>query len=291
MGLIGCGESEYRPQINTRPSFSITINELASRLGLTVKTSGSPYYELTNANNRVLLFTYENGQAYVNGKSIGQTNAVNSTNGTSYVPQMLVPKIRSHLITAYTPPVITPPAGGGFYSGTVVIDPGHGGKDPGGQSVLGYWEKGVNLEIARRVKSYLEKSGVDVVMTRNSDVYPTLEERAALANRINADLFASIHCDSNGDSAHRGFTIYIARQASWTSKKMGRTLENTLSNAGIPSKGVRNQNYRVLVKTKCPAVLIECGYMTNYDEAGLLTDGWYQDKLARAIAEGIKQSL
>jgi N-acetylmuramoyl-L-alanine amidase len=132
---------------------------------------------------------------------------------------------------------------------------------------------------------------VNVIMTRETDVYPTLEDRAALANRRNANLFVSIHCDSNGDRMHEGFTIYRARSASLGSKQAGRILEQHLSSVGIPSKGLRGADYRVLVQTQCPAVLVECGFMSNYDEAALLMDPWYQNKIARAIADGILEYL
>lgn len=292
--FIGCGESVQSPQITGKTAYSLSIEQLASRLGLTASKSSKPYYELTNASNRVLIFTYDKGSIYVNGKAIGFAGTITESGGTHYVSELLVPKIRQHLVSSYSAPLVSPKADVStlrFASGTVVIDPGHGGKDPGGQSVLGYWEKGVNLNIAQKVADYLRNAGVRVVMTRENDSYPELEERADLANRINADLFASIHCDTNGDSTHRGFTVYVARKASWTSKKTGRTIEKTLSNAGIPSKGLRNADYRVLVQTQCPAVLIECGFMSNYDEAALLLDPWYQDKLARAIADGVIASL
>lgn len=292
LAMTGCADDLYSPTITNQPSFSISIEQLASRLSLTVKTAAGTYFELTNANNRVLLFTYDGGKVHVNGKIIGEANATVAADGKTYVSQLLVPTIRGHLVTSYTPsPDYKIPSGSGFASGTVVLDPGHGGKDPGAQSVLGYWEKGVNLQISRKVKSYLEDSGVKVVMTRNGDSYPELEERAALANRINADLFVSIHCNTIGNSSHRGYIIFTARSSSWASKKTARNIANELSSAGVPGKGIRNQDYRVLVQTRCPAVLIECGFMSNYDEADNLDDDWYQDKLARAIAQGIIQSL
>ena len=276
----------------SKPAYSVSVSQLAARLGLTVQKTGSPYYELTNANNRVLLFTYEGGRVYVNGNSICQVGTTSQVSGSTYVSELLIPKIRGHLVTSYTPPVVTPNFSVKQYaSGTVVIDPGHGGRDPGAKSVLGYWEKSVNLEITHKLADYLRKAGINVVMTHEDDSFPELEERAALANRINADLFVSIHCNTISDSSHRGFIIFTARSASWTSKKTAHNIATALMEADVPSKGVRNADYRVLVQTKCPAVLIECGFMTNYQEARLLSESWYQDKLARAIADGITSSL
>ena len=293
MLFTGCGEPERRYS-STRPSYTVSIEELASKLGLSLRNSGNPYFELTDAKNTVRLFTYDGGRVYVNGTPIGTVGTVKKVGSKSYVSELLVPKIRGHLIPAgpVQIPELTPYQAPKTYgSGTVVIDPGHGGRQPGTTSVLGEREKVVNLKIAHKVASFLRQAGIDVVMTRESDVVVSLEERAALANRVGADLFVSIHCDSNPDRMRKGFTIYRARSASQGSKKAGRIFEKHLSNAGIPSRGFGNADYKVLVQTKMPAILIECGYMSNYDEAALLVDPWYQNKLARAIADGILEYL
>ena len=290
LALVGCGESVQTSSGAGKPAYSVSVDQLASRLGLSVRQINKAYYELTDANNRVLLFAYKDGRVYVNGKNIGTVGAATEYGGTHYVSEIWVPRIRQHLLTSYAskPQTSYTPE---IASGTVVIDPGHGGKDPGTTSVLGDQEKKINLQIAQHLADQLRTVGINVTMTREGDTYPELEERAALANRINADLFVSIHCDSNGDSVHQGFTIYVARQASWSSKKTASAIKTSLSNSGVSSKGVRNADYRVLVQTKCPAVLVECGFMSNYDEASRLRDPWYQKKLAQAIAEGIIKSL
>lgn len=288
--LVGCGGStQYSPSMS-KPAYSVSVSDLAARLGLTVQTAGSPYYELKNANNRVLLFTYESGRVYVNGNSIGVVGTTSQVGGTTYVSELLVSKIRGYLITSYRPPAVTPD----IYrtvSGTVVIDAGHGGKDPGATSYTGNYEKTANLSIARKVASHLENRGVRVIMTRNSDTFIELNERAAIANRAGADLFVSIHCDSHPTRSQNGYTIYVARSASWSSKKIGAAIEQSMGQTGLSNKGMRNQDFRVLVKTACPAVLIECGYLTNPSEASLLYDSSFQDRIARAIANGIVASL
>ena len=287
LALVGCSGAPSPQRI---PLYSVSISDLAARLGLTVQTAGSPYYELKNANNRVLLFTYESGRVYVNGNSIGVVGTTSQVGGTTYVSELLVPKIRGHLITSYRPPAVTPD----IYrtvSGTVVIDAGHGGKDPGATSYTGDYEKSANLSIARKVASHLENRGVRVIMTRNSDTFIELNERAAIANRARADLFVSIHCDSHPTRSQNGYTIYVARSASWSSKKIGAAIEQSMGQTGLKDKGMRNQDFRVLVKTACPAVLIECGYLTNPSEASLLYDSSFQDRIARAIANGIVASL
>ncbi|MFZ9010997.1 MAG: hypothetical protein ACO20W_03785, partial [Anaerohalosphaeraceae bacterium] len=93
--LVGCPGPPSPKRI---PLYSVSVSDLASRLGLTVLTAGSPYYELKNANNRVLLFTYESGRVYVNGNSIGVVGTTSQVGGTTYVSEMLIPKIRAHLV-------------------------------------------------------------------------------------------------------------------------------------------------------------------------------------------------
>lgn len=289
--LVGCEGPGGSPPGGIQPSYTISVSELASRLGLTVKKSGSPYFELTNTNNRVLLFAHGGGRIYVNGTPVGTMGTTTQVGGKTYVSELLVPKIRSYLKT-YTPPKknsYTP--SNRSASGTVVVDPGHGGKDPGATSYLGYYEKTINLEIARKVASYLKSSGIHVIMTRNNDTFIELNERAAIANRAGADLFVSVHGDSHAKSSMNGYTIYVARSASWASKKIGATVEQAMEQTGLASKGVRNQDFRVLVRTACPAVLVECGYLTNPSEASLLNDSGFQDRVARAIANGVINSL
>lgn len=292
LALVGCGESSRRSQNAGNPSYSVSISQLASRLGLTVQKAGSPYYELTNANNRVLLFIYEGGRVYVNGTSVCPVGTAAQVNGSTYVSELLIPKIRGHLITSYTPLVVTPDISAyGSVSGTIVIDPGHGGKDPGATSYTGNYEKAVNLSIARKVASHLENRGARVIMTRNSDTYIELNERAEIANRAGADLFVSIHADSHKSRSQNGYTIYVARSASWSSKKIGVAIDQAMGQTGLSSVGMRNSDFRVLVRTTCPAVLIECGYLTNPSEAALLDDSDFQDRIARAITDGIVNSL
>lgn len=294
ISLVGCGSSQRKTSAGTVPAYCISIEQLAAKLGLSVQKAGMPYYELTDANNRVLLFLYDGGRVYVNGQAIGPVGTVKQVGGSYYVSELLVPKIRGNL-SAYVPPR----AKSGTVeaqiprslAGLVVIDAGHGGHDPGASSYLGYYEKGINLSIARKVASYLQQQGIKTIMTRDSDTFVELNERAEIANRAGADLFVSIHADSNGDRTHRGYTIYVARSASWASKKAGQNLENAMASTGLSSKGLRNADYRVLVRTDCPAVLVECGFLSNPSEASLLSDTQFQDRIARAIADGIVKSL
>lgn len=300
MGLValaGCHSPGGGTRKNTTvPGYMLSVSELGSKLGLSVSTGGNPYFELKNANNRVLLFMYDKGRVYVNGEAVGSVGPVVEVNGIHYVSEILLPQIKPFLKSGTVTWTPTPTVPSTTWtpktsSAKVVIDAGHGGKDPGAISYLGYNEKEVNLGIARRLAAILQKRGVQVIMTRQGDTFIEKEERAAMANRAGADLFVSIHADSNGDRIHQGFTVYIARSASETSRRLGRSIESALSRTGISSKGLRTADYVVLVQTSCPAVLVETGFLSNPSEAAMLLDGSHQDRIAAAVADGVMNLL
>jgi len=236
-----------------------------------------------------MIFTFGNGQVYVNSTAVGKTGKTKRESDGLYVKKGLQQLIRPALKAGgYTPP--SPPSTGSA-SGCVVVDAGHGGSDPGAPSCLGYPEKSVNLQAAQKVASLLRRKGVEVVMTRNSDTHVELEERAAVANRYKANLFVSIHSDSAASKSARGFTLYVARSASWSSQKAAKAISRSMSKVAANGRGIQRADYRVLVNTRGPAVLIEMGYLSNRQDASLLKNGTHQNRLASAITEGIMSVL
>jgi N-acetylmuramoyl-L-alanine amidase len=153
--------------------------------------------------------------------------------------------------------------------------------------MTGMTEKVVNLAIANEAAEILTRRSVAVQMTRKADVYLDLDERCEIANRWDADLFVSIHADSCHAPSARGFTVYNCRGASAASRNVANLVEQALSGPDAVSRGVRQADYRVLVATRCPAILVEVGYLSNPQEAALLADGQYRSRLAKSIAEGI----
>jgi len=265
---------------------TVSIQELAGLLGLRVSETTSTHVTLRNSGNTVMLFTYTGGKVYVNAKAIGKISTLARTGGQTLVPRVLVGQIRSAMQTS-----VQPSGPAGPVSGCVVIDAGHGGKDPGATSCLGFYEKSVNLNVARKVASLLKQSGVRVVMTRNSDSFIELEDRAAIGNRCSANLFVSIHADSCASSSTQGFTLYVARSASWSSRRAASAISKSMAGTGLKSRGIQRADFRVLVRTRGPAVLVELGYLSNSSEARLLRDGAFQSRLARALANGIRDFL
>lgn len=171
----------------------------------------------------------------------------------------------------------------------IVVDPGHGGKDPGtlGGGYADVPEKTVVLAIGRAVAARLEELGATVRLTRSRDSFVGLDDRAAIAEQTKADLFVSIHVDAAANNSASGATVYIAQGASRASERAGARIEQAIKRWGMRSRGVRRARYRVLVGHSRPAVLVECGYLTNATDARRLGASWYQERVAQALVEGI----
>ena len=170
---------------------------------------------------------------------------------------------------------------------TIVVDAGHGGRDPGALGVGPVPEKTVNLNIAMILAEWLEAAGANVITTRDDDRFVSLDDRADLAEREWADLFVSIHADAARRSAATGATVYIARGASAQSLHAAESIIAAMERAGIECRGIHQAGFRVLVGHSRPAVLVECGFLTNSYEAQKLSTSAYQMTVAGAIAEGL----
>jgi N-acetylmuramoyl-L-alanine amidase len=204
-----------------------------------------------------------------------------STRAPKIVPP--VPRPEPAPVPAPAPSV----SGTSLRGATIVVDPGHGGDDPGTLGRGSVPEKTINLDIGRKVARALRERGANVVMSRSTDRFITLDGRAALADQSHADLFVAIHSDSARRSSATGMTVYVARNASGESRRAAQRISAALQHAGLDVRGVQTAGYRVLVGHSRPAVLIECGFLSNYSEARLLSTDSYRARVAHAIAEGI----
>ena len=167
----------------------------------------------------------------------------------------------------------------------VVIDAGHGGHDNGATTRYAGKEKDLALDVALRVRAKLETAGFDTEMTRKSDVFIPLDKRAAISNRQSNSIFVSIHFNYSPNGSIRGSEVYYKSRCSV------RIADNILTQIatipGFSHRGVRSANFRVLKKNRYPAVLVECGYLTNPSEGRRCTDGAAREALAEAIVRGI----
>lgn len=180
----------------------------------------------------------------------------------------------------------------------VLINPGHGGKDHGTLASSKKYddEKDLNLKIALQVKAYLNEyaPNIEVHMTRSTDVFHSLNEIVAIANKINPDFFISIHINSNEKPDVKGVAIHVHNPKFKTSVNLAQVIEADLKNrARRPSRGVKNKfdrhhNLQILQQTKMPAVLVECGFITNKSEEIYLNSEYGQTILASSIYRGIK---
>ncbi len=285
LGIAGCQGPQPGPPKPVVSENMTTVEQLASRLDLRVEQRNDTFIILKNTANTVVLFTHADGRFFVNGKPMGSVGNVKKADGTLYISATLADKIRPHLLTGAPE---KPPVKPGQTKGLVVIDAGHGGHDPGAISPNGIQEKDINLRVAAKVARLLEQRGLGVVMTRWKDEYIVKEERATIANRRKADLFASIHADSAPSSSAQGFTIYVAKAASAGSYRAAQAVNQAMVRTSMDNRGIREAEYVVLVETDGPAILIELGYLSNSQDAARLADDSFRDRLAQAIADGIE---
>lgn len=165
----------------------------------------------------------------------------------------------------------------------VYIDPGHGGSDPGA-SGNGIIEKNLNLDIGLKVKQKLESKGIKVVMSRTSDEFVSLGDISKGANYANPDIFISIHINSAGAVSASGIETYHNKDID---KSLAEKLQNKLiSYTGAVNRGAKWEDFHVIRETRMPASLVECGFLTNVNEANNMKDWNYQEKLADAITDG-----
>jgi len=168
---------------------------------------------------------------------------------------------------------------------SVVIDAGHGGRDNGATTRYGGREKDANLDVALRLREKLEAAGFGTVMTRSSDTFIPLDRRARISNRNDNVVFVSVHFNYSPRSHVRGAEVYYKSRCS--ARFAGNILSQVSSIPGTASRGIRAANFRVLKKNRYPAVLVECGYLTNPTEGRRCANGAYREQLASAISRGI----
>ena len=190
---------------------------------------------------------------------------------------------------------------------TIMIDPGHGGSDPGAKGPV-LSEKQVNLLIAAKLKRALEKLGFRVLMTRTGDTFPALKDRTDMAKKNKPDLFISIHCNSAANSAVHGIETFLvtpvgacstADKEPQSTRYTGNAFDQNnyrlafdihrslLKFTGCEDRGIRHARFYVLRNSVCPSILIECGFLSNNAEGRLLATNERQNKIVAGILSGL----
>jgi len=198
-------------------------------------------------------------------------------------------------------------------STVIVLDPGHGGSDPGASNGSAREEKRFTLDIAKRVRQRLRQSQMNVMMTRDRDSSMTLDERCWRSDRYGGDLFVSIHLNSSRDRAISGVETYIVPAPGYpTTSEIERKVisarggncpgnqfdganavlaqflhKGMLAHTGAADRGIRRARFYVIRNAHCPAALVECGFLSNNQEVVKINDAAYRDRIAEGIARGI----
>ncbi len=181
---------------------------------------------------------------------------------------------------------------GRFRTWVVVVDAGHGGRDPGAIGYGGVREKDVTLEIARLVRFLsLSEPAIEVRLTRWSDTTLTLKQRVVVAQSVGADLYISIHANAYLDPQVRGIETWIAKggtpRSQALAQRLHRGLVSQLQGWGAEDRGIKTQRL-YLRWMKIPSALVEVGFLTNPTEAQRLQAVWYQLHVAQGIWEGLR---
>lgn len=285
------------------PSFRgpVSIASIARLYSMRVSTSGDRVV-LRNQHN-TLEIESDGRRAWINGTMLWLHHPCRKSGQSWTIQEVdfkkgIDPVLRSY---AYVPSKMPR---------LVVLDPGHGGKDPGAIGPRKVQEKQVVLAVALRVKAHLESRKIAVRLTRTSDTLPGLEERTAYAAKAGADLFVSIHADGAGDSSANGVETFIMTAEGCDSSNhygqagdkfampgnlhdaanaiLGFSIQSNLVKTSKRSdRGLRRARFSVIKNAPCPAALVECGFLTNPAEEALLNSSAYREAVSIGIANGI----
>ena len=186
----------------------------------------------------------------------------------------------------------------------VVVDAGHGGRDPGKVGVDGCLEKDLNLEIAKKIQAILEQQDIKVIMIRDTDkgLYEEqtsnkkvqdMKNRCALINETEPDCVVSIHQNSYHEEYVSGAQVFYY-SSSAEGKALAEALQSELVSYADPEnhrQAKANDSYYLLKKTEAPIAIVECGFLSNWEEAAKLQDDGYQSRIAWAVSMGILMYL
>lgn len=188
----------------------------------------------------------------------------------------------------------------GLRGKVIVIDPGHGGSDPGAiGKVLGVTDADLGLTIGQKLRTLLQAQGATVIMTRDSDIRVGLSDRPAMSNKAEADLFISIHGNSAENTSAKGIQVYYYAPDTnanlmaqrFIRNKLATEVSKSLQAATGSTSSVRTANYAVLRENDRPSILVEVGFVSNAEEEALLAEDSYRQKLANGIYQGVLNYL
>lgn len=172
----------------------------------------------------------------------------------------------------------------------IVLDPGHGGHDPGAVGPTGLREADVVLDVARRARLLFDAGGHDCRLTRDADAYVTLETRADFANRLGADLFVSIHCNAAESRDAHGTETWYYEGSDVGEQIATLTQSHLLQRCGRRDRGIKaTRSFSVLRRTRMPAVLVELAFISNRGEEYRLRHEGFRSLAAVAVYDAVNE--
>lgn len=293
------------PAIVIKGRTLVPVRAITESLGAKVKWDGSKMQATIIKGSDKIVLKVGSSKATVNGKSVSLPDNVSAElitykgNGRTMVPfRFISEQLGVEIVWNNTAKKVTvnPVENDNddwldwadLYGIQIVVDPGHGGTDPGAVANDSE-EKVINLEVAELVSKNLSSKGLTVIMTRTKDEYLGLVERAKQGKSNRATIFVSLHCNSAEAETASGIeTYYYINSDNKYDKALATQIQNAVIKAtGAKSRGVKSANFSVLRNSVIPAALIEMGFISNPDDAELLNDSAYQSKIAKGVSNGI----
>jgi N-acetylmuramoyl-L-alanine amidase len=254
-----------------------------------------------------LIFEHDSRKCYINGVTIWLLHPVRKVMGSWSLYE------RDYKLSI-APVLESPKYLNDVPSSLVMLDPGHGGKDDGAKGARDVKERLVALDVAKRVERELQKHGILVRKTRDSDVYLTPASRPASAARAGASLFVSIHMNSSSDRSVSGTETYVLSPTGEDSTNayggsgaktacvgnrhdaanmvLGYRIQRALlQTAKRPDRGVKRARFKVLADSPCPAALVEGAFVSNPTEEAKMIEASFREEMAQGIATGIREYL
>ncbi|MDI6707049.1 MAG: N-acetylmuramoyl-L-alanine amidase family protein [Bacillota bacterium] len=307
---VETSDSGLAVNLNGEPLKAIKYTETGWKTALlSINTGKSVRYNvICDKNTKSMLVeipgdtaVLEEGEVFVNNGVVDRIQVVpyDSSRDASYVIVFLKDDLQYKVTSPEKTDNITIELSGVpvlYQDMLVVIDPGHGGQDPGATTKDGVQEKDLNLDVALRLKGILEGMGFRTLMTRQDDTFVDLYGRAEIANEANADLYMSVHFNAHTSTSIYGVEILyypsskneLDNRDNYTYAKIIQ--EELLKELKTVDRGLDPRDKLVVIReTKMPAVIAELGFLTNSSEKALITTEAYRQKCAQALANGIKR--
>ena len=325
--------------VKSQPEKSYSIDETLKELGAVL--NWDPFFAsgvLNNGEKRIKFYSGlpgERGMALLNGREILNVSLPYIEGGILRFPEAFISAAKVSFSSASAPaiPGISLKPDSGFRIAAIIIDPGHGGKDPGAVGshkldgkTLRLMEKDVALSVSKKLADLLNAAypGKKIMLTRTGDTYPTREDRVYLANTVSlqdneAIIFISVHANASYNKNARGYEVWylppetqrelidrdtltenagiahilndmLQTEFAMESTRMGRFVLNRFKEAfgkKLPSRGLKAENWYVVRNARMPAILVELGFVSNIEDAKLMSDETYLKLFSQALYKGI----